>query len=364
MNRGRHQSISCNSLDSSRSGCIAALLIALFAACGCNKVEMQTPVSRPTESLPVVNHDAGLEFLDGRTLDLGTGWENAHVKCSFRIRNASDQVVMFRKAVTTTCGCSAGELTSPRLQPGETTTLTVSLTLPATAGERKRYSATVHRELADGSLSNIPFIADIVTKAAWYTVPETLNVRLADSESRMINLNVFGSNGRTTNIVRVTSTVPHATVKYSSQKLDPHESVTVDCALPAEVTDGTYSLVIETDDELLPQRRIRLQIHREAAFDVMPKSVLLRRYDTDYRYVGRITVVAPETAGAIRCVGPGGMRCNVGSDREFERGRKMSPVDLEFEGMPSEFSGEDLVVSATTADGNVMEYRVPIRIAN
>lgn len=59
--------------------CVAILV---SVAQGCEPQAQTAPASILTkEPARVIAADSGLEFPDGRTLDLGSGWENAEVHC-------------------------------------------------------------------------------------------------------------------------------------------------------------------------------------------------------------------------------------------------------------------------------------------
>lgn len=59
--------------------CVAILI---SVAEGCEpQAQTALPSILPKEPARVIAADSGLEFPDGRTLDLGSGWENAEVHC-------------------------------------------------------------------------------------------------------------------------------------------------------------------------------------------------------------------------------------------------------------------------------------------
>lgn len=345
--------------DSSR---VFFLLFAAAAALvqGCQS-ESARPVARAQPSRHARGID-GLEFPDGRDLDLGEGWENEYITCQFRIKNVSDHPVSFRKAASTTCGCTAGELSLSRLMPGETTVLTVSLNLPSVAGERKQYAATVHRELDDGTVANVSFVTEIVTSAAWYTVPAEVSVRLNAAESRTVKLNVFGSRDCVANIVGTSTTVPGGNVRHAAESLDPFRPVSVTCEIPADAGEGKYQILIQCDDKRFPQRSITVRIGREATFQALPASILLRRSGPDGQFAGKVTILVPGSAGDLQVTGPEGLNCEVGPWREYQAARKMSVVNVTYDGLPSDYAGEEIVVRAVDANMGKVELPIPVRI--
>lgn len=337
--------------------------IVLCVAVGCetqpvnNSVEVQA-----NEQSTVLAADFGLEFPDGRTLDLGSGWENAEVKCQFRIRNSGRKTIDFRKAVTTTCGCTDGTLSKPQLPPGETTMLNLTIALPSSAGSQKRYFATVHRVLDDGTLGNIGFAVDVITNAAWYFVPESVTYRLTEGQSRSISLNVFGSENRHSRIIGATSTIPDAVVTFGSGKLDPLVAQQVLCDVPPNTPAGKYEIIVESDDDIVKKRLVAIELLRLVKVEILPQSVFLRRVKGSTLYTAKMTVISPKLAASINCIVPEGLRYSIGEPHDFEGGRQMSVVNLSYEGIPERVADRNLVVTVDVPDEPPISCEVPLRI--
>lgn len=339
----------------------------MLAVVGCSsEIQHAAKTTRNAPELTLAREPAelaGLEFPDGRHLDLGDGWEKTTVECSYRIKNVSDEAIKFRKAVSTTCGCTAGELSSEELAPGETCTLKVSLVLPDVAGEKKRYMATVHRQPADGPIRNIAFTADLTTKAAWFTIPADFTWRLTEDELKSFELGILGCRDRSTKILDVSTNLPNTTLTFAKTELDPLEPVVVHGQATEDLPAGRYEIVIKTDEPLRPERKVSVTVARDAAFRVMPGSVFLRKVKDTEHHFARMVVIRPNSAGPVECSVIDGLTYSIGEDQEYNDSQKMCVVELILDKAVADFSNADLVVSTQTSDGVRQECRVPTRIA-
>ncbi len=334
----------------------AALLLMILSA-GCESPSTEIGRSE-TADAPLDE----LVFPDGQHHDLGDGLENENITCSFRIQNPSNETIRFRKAVSTTCGCTAGQLSSDSLLPGQTTKLKMTLSLPPVAGESKRYSATVHRVLDDEKISNIQFTVDARTKAVWYTVPNQLNCRIIDSKLAHIEFGVLGSIDSQATITGVSTTLPGTEFSFDRPELDSLEPIRVTGNVLGNVPEGKYQIVIQSDDVKLPERQISIEVRHDSSCDVVPRSLLLRKPDNSSYFTGRITVIAVKPAENLSWDDRDDLLCTITS-QVTSGNRTVSVMEVSYNGESEQFREGALTLKLALPDDGVKKWEIPVRLA-
>lgn len=339
---------------------------------GCNSQHAPPHVSgeypSDPESKTNVNPESsvvGLTFPDGNVKDIGVVWESSVADCAFRVTNTSTHPISFRNGVTTTCGCTSGTLSPTTLQPGETGTLSISVSAPPEAGEQKEYVATIHRELENGGLQNLSFFISVMTKAAWIVRPDALSARIGSRGGQELKLNVVTSNDRSLNLKSIGSTLPDSICSGEIGIIPPDSSRMVTLVVPETAEEGRYFLTLTTDDENVPIKTIPVQILREAAIRVVPRSLVLRKVDADHgvsSLQGKFVVTYTGTSTGITLEFPESVVAHVVCSEpvDFEQDRKISTIVVKISDPPLE-SLIEAMVCVQLADGTVLREPVKIR---
>ena len=307
----------------------------------------------------------GLAFPDGNLKDLGEVWESSVADCSFRVTNTSTHPIAFRDGVTTTCGCTSGTLTPTTLQPGETGTLSISVSAPPEAGEQKEYAATIHRILENDELQNLRFFITVITKAAWTVKPDALLARIGPTEGQELKLTVETSNDRPLNLKSIVSTVPDAVCNGEIGMIPADSSRMITVVIPETAEEGRYFLTLTTDDKNVPYKMIPVQILREAAIRVVPRSLILTKVAADSDATsgqGKFVVTYPGTAAGVTLEFSDGIVAQVvsGEPVDFEQDKKRSIIEVTISDPPAASSLE-ATVCVQLVDGTILREPVKIR---
>jgi hypothetical protein len=238
----------------------------------------------------------------------------------------------------------------------------MTVTLPGTAGESKRYSATIHRILPDGSLENLRFTADAVTKADWFTVPREVTCRVVDGEPRRFQFGVLGSVESLATIKSVTTNIPDAVIHVKKNNLDPMIPTLVDVDIQGNVPAGTYSVIVETTDAKVPQRAVPVLICHDSKYDVVPRSLFLRKVEHGKGFVGRLSVLAGNGDNEVAWEEPEGLDCRIVTSSEVE-GRSVVVIEVYATSVVEELVEQPLVIHLHLPSSQVKSWQIPVRIA-
>jgi hypothetical protein len=321
--------------------------------------------SRATDGLiDATDATSGLFAPNGFSADLGEFWEATQVTHRFSLKNVSGELVRFRNAVTTTCGCTSGRLSRTELQPGEVTEIELVIQVPPTAGEDRKYAAILHREMSDGLLRDIAFTVSARTRPVWTVVPSFLLVRPSSDSSEPVqaHVNVFGSLGRESQILDVTCSISGATVSFERGPLDHAQPSSVTLSIPAGTRDGEYRLTVTTNDELVPQRSLPVTIQCQSRLIVAPGTLAMRRRLPDGGFSGQLTVLVRDSEAQIECTGSDSLKCVVRPAVTSSGAIAKHQVEVTFSGHPESLGSDvELSVTAKTATGPIAVTRVPVR---
>ena len=266
---------------------VACLVFAVF--CGCD--QRTSPIAN-IASTPVATSELGLEFPDGRVKDVGEAWENTRLNSEFRIKNSSNELIRFRDAVTTTCGCTSGKLSSAVLQPGEVATLTVAIAITDEAGLRKQYKATIHREDVNITKRDVSFVVVASSMATWKVSTQSMALRVKADEGSEAVFGIRGVFGRPVALLDVESNISGAELEFEPGLLSAEISKEVRLRVLKGTTEGQFRLKVRTSDQDVPNRNIAVRIVADHAIRVVPTNLLLNLVDG--KYESRVSVFHPE----------------------------------------------------------------------
>ncbi len=339
---------------------LIAVAFELLIFVGCEKPGGVQPASRSHIDPGSANTDSALvdlEFPDGTFVDLGESWEYSDVQAQFRLRNISQTSIRFRHGVTTTCGCTSGTLSADVLAPGETATLDLSVNVSAEPGLRKQYTATVHRQLPDGTREDLPFVVVVCSKPVWRVKPESLSVRLSPSEPKDETVFVTGIHGRDVSLESVATTIPGALLDYVAGSISPEGSCRVRISIPPQTPEGHYRIFIRTTDVFVPQKVVPVVVANSSMIRVVPSRVTPQH--SDGNLAAKVIVFHPSQTSVEVDESPE-LSVKVGNPESFDKATLRSIVSIVTTHAAKSDSKIVLKIRFTHADGTSKEQVVEV----
>jgi len=218
---------------------------------------------------------ARIEVIGGNDIDLGLIDESVGTATStVALKNVSSAPIVLGKNVGTSCGCTAATLDRLKLSPGEQAVMTVTISTTKPAGTAQRVSTTVYDDTG-AELVTCSFLNR--TRPRWSVFPPNLNLSAEMGGAKSVHFEVLGRNDLPTRLLGVTSNLPRFHATISQEPLSPlaPTSVEISFELPHEAGTYNYDLVFETDDTPVPKRTVPVLLRAQAAWRVMPQSVLI-----------------------------------------------------------------------------------------